>query len=81
MMSELDIRTETIHSGGIDLAKKLADSVSVPKILPIYMTSVFSFDDVPSLDKAYEQPDGNFIYSRMANPNHSAAAEILAVAE
>lgn len=80
-MNELDIRTETLHAGGIDLAKKMQKSSSVPKILPIYMTSVFSFDDVPSLDHAYEEPDGNYVYSRMANPNHTAAAETLAAAE
>ena len=81
IMDELDIRTSTIHAGGIDLAKKLNESVSVPKVLPVYMTSVFSFDDVPALDRAYEQPDGNYVYSRMSNPNHSAAEETLAAAE
>lgn len=52
-MNEKHMRTRLVHAGENELAKKIASSVSVPKVLPIYMSSVFSFDDVPSLDAVY----------------------------
>ncbi|MDR1832068.1 MAG: aminotransferase class I/II-fold pyridoxal phosphate-dependent enzyme [Fusobacteriaceae bacterium] len=80
-MKEKALSTRTIHSGGEDLAKKIAKSVSVPKVLPIYMSSVFSFDDVPSLEKLYEGEASGYVYSRMENPSTEAVCEILAAAE
>ena len=49
-MKESRMRTKLAHTGDLELAKKIQSSVSVPKVLPIYMSSVFTFDDVPSLD-------------------------------
>ena len=43
-MKEKNINTKLAHTGDIELSKKLANSVSVPKVLPIYMSSVFSFE-------------------------------------
>ena len=80
-MTEKKLSTQVIHAGGIETAKRISASVSVPKVLPIYMTSAFSFDDVPPLDDVYEGRASAYVYSRMANPNSDAAAEILAAAE
>lgn len=52
-MKESHMRTKLAHTGDLKLAKKIQSSVSVPKVLPIYMSSVFTFDDVPSLDAVY----------------------------
>ena len=81
MEKKKKLSTRMIHAGSVDLAKSIAASASVPKVLPVYMTTAFSFDDVPSLDDVYEGRASAYIYSRMANPNSDAAAEVLAAAE
>jgi methionine-gamma-lyase len=75
------LMTRLTHSGGNEAAKRAAESVSVPKVLPIYMSSVFSFDDVPSLDGVYDGSCKGYVYSRMANPSCDALHEVLAQAE
>jgi len=80
-MSEKGLPTRLIHTGGGKTYKKIAQSASVPEVLPIYLTSVFAFDDVPSVDAIYEKEAEGYIYSRMANPNTDAAGSILAAAE
>jgi methionine-gamma-lyase len=76
-----DLMTRLVHCGGNEAAKKTARSVSAPRVLPVYMSSVFSFDDVPSLDGVYEGTQQGYVYSRMANPNYDALHEVLAAAE
>src|SRR5699024_8570560 len=73
--------TRLTHAGENELAKKVAKSVSVPKVMPIYMSSVFSFDDVPSLDAVYDGKAEGYVYSRMSNPGTDAVCEVLAAAE
>jgi methionine-gamma-lyase len=75
------LRTRLAHSGGNEAAKKTARSVSIPKVMPIYMSSVFSFDDVESLDGVYEGRESGYIYSRMANPGVENLQELLSSAE
>jgi len=52
-MKEKGMMTRLTHAGENAIAKKAAASVSVPKVIPIYMSSVFSFDDVDSLDAVW----------------------------
>lgn len=59
------------------LGEKSPVSVSRSKSLPISMTSVFSFDDVETLDKVYEGEEKGYVYSRMSNPVHDALKEIM----
>ena len=80
-MKESHMRTKLAHTGDLELAKKIQSSVSVPKVLPIYMSSVFTFDDVPSLDAVYAGEADGYVYSRMTNPSTDAAEEMLAAAE
>jgi methionine-gamma-lyase len=61
-----------IHSG-----EKSHESVSHSKSLPIYQTSVFSFDDVESLDQVYAGTAPGYIYTRNGNPVHDALNEIM----
>jgi methionine-gamma-lyase len=61
----------------IHLGDRLGDSVSRSKSIPITMTSVFSFDDVESLDRVYEGEAKGYIYTRNGNPVHDALAEIM----
>ncbi|SHH16962.1 cystathionine gamma-synthase [Anaerosphaera aminiphila DSM 21120] len=78
---EKGFRTEILHSGESEFAKKIAQSVSVPKVVPIYMSSVFSFDDVPSLDGVYAGTEKGYVYSRMANPGVDSLNDVLTTAD
>jgi len=80
-MKEKGLMTRLTHAGETAFAKKMAESVSTPKVLPIYLSSVFSFDDVPSLDAVYENQAQGYVYSRMANPGTDALCQLLAAAE
>lgn len=75
------LSTELIHNGNGQYYKKIAESQSVPETLPVYFSSVFAFDDVPSVDDIYEHRTDGYVYSRMKNPNADAVSEILAKAE
>ena len=56
-MKKKNLQTTLIHTGDNAMAKNAAASVSVPKVLPIHMTSVYSFDDVESLDAVFLTSD------------------------
>lgn len=73
--------TRLIHAGENELAKSIQKEVSVPKVLPIYMSSVFSFDTVEDLDAVYDGTATGNVYSRMSNPSTQAVEEILAASE
>ncbi len=81
MKSTNDLRTRLAHGGENTLGKRIAGSVSVPKVLPIYMSSVFAFDDVESLDAVYDGTADGYVYSRMSNPSNDAVEELLCLAE
>lgn len=76
-----DLMTRLTHSGENEAAKRIARSVSVPKVVPVYMSSVFCFDDVPSLDGVYDGTKQGYVYSRMSNPGYDCLNEVLASAE
>lgn len=80
-MSNKHLATELIHNGDGQFYKEVAESASVPEVLPVYLSSVFAFDDVPSVDAIYEGEADGYIYSRMKHPNTDAVARILAAAE
>ena len=70
-----------IHSGEAAFTKRMSKAVSQPKNMPLYLSSVYSFDDVDALEAAYEDSNAGYIYARMANPNADALCEVLAAAE
>ena len=65
----------------VHLGDRAGESVSQSKSIPIAMTSVFSFDDVESLDQVYEGKAKGYIYTRNGNPVHDALAEIMSGVE
>lgn len=75
------LMTKLTHAGENATAKKISKSVSAPKVVPIYMSSVFSFDDVPSLDAVYDGTAEGYVYSRMSNPGVECLNEVLSAAE
>jgi len=80
-MNEKGLATKLTQIGGGENNKKLLQTASVPEVMPIYMTSVFAFDDVPSVDAIYEKKSDGYVYSRMSNPSTDNVAKILAAAE
>ncbi|MDR0814871.1 MAG: PLP-dependent aspartate aminotransferase family protein [Bacteroidales bacterium] len=68
--------SQLIHTGD-----KLKDSVSWSKSLPIVQTSVFSFDDVESLEEVYDGKSPGYIYTRNGNPVHDALNDIMSSIE
>ena len=74
------LQTEMVQAGVHSLAE-MPDYVSVPKVPPIYMSSVFSFDDVPSLDAVYAKEAPGYVYSRDGNPGTDYTASMIAQAE
>ncbi|MDR1376535.1 MAG: aminotransferase class I/II-fold pyridoxal phosphate-dependent enzyme [Synergistaceae bacterium] len=80
-MTQKNFSTRLIHTGDGQACKALGKTASVPETFPIYLTSVFTFDDVPSLDAIYAREAEGYVYSRMANPNMDAASQILAAAD
>jgi methionine-gamma-lyase len=76
-----ELSTKILHSGDGQFAKKIAQTASVAETLPIYHSSVFSFDDIAAVDAIYEKEAQGYIYSRIAAPNADAVAEILAAAD
>lgn len=63
------------------LGNHVPDSVSPPKVAPIYMNTVYSFDDVETLDAVYANEKQGYVYSRNANPTHDQLSEIMAAIE
>lgn len=80
-MNDKGFRTNIIHSGEVDFMKKVMSGVAVPKVAPIFMSSVFSFADVPTLDKVYDGTAEGYVYARMTNPGTDGVCEVLAAAE
>lgn len=76
-----NLNTKLLHTGDGQFYKQVAKSSSVPEVLPVYRTSVFAFDDVPSVDRIYEGEDDGYIYSRIKHPNTEAVSEIIAAAD
>lgn len=80
-MREKKLATLLNHSGDGQYYKKVAATGSVPEVLPIYLNSVFAFDDVPSVDNIYEGVNDGYIYTRIKHPNTDAVASILTRAD
>jgi len=57
------IATTAVHAG-----TKVPESVTMPKVPPIYAASVFSFDSLAQLDEVWEGRSKGYVYSRMRNP-------------
>ncbi|MFP3154400.1 aminotransferase class I/II-fold pyridoxal phosphate-dependent enzyme [Lachnospiraceae bacterium ZAX-1] len=78
-MSEKKLATDLIHNGDGQFQKKMNKTASVPETFPLYLSSVYAFDDVPSVDAIYEKEAEGYIYSRISAPNAEAVSEIIAV--
>jgi cystathionine beta-lyase/cystathionine gamma-synthase len=63
--------TEVLHSG-----QKNSRSIK-SKVTPIYQTSAFVFNDLDELE-GYYHGNGQYLYSRVANPNTDELAETVA---
>ncbi len=57
------VATTAVHAG-----TKVPESITMPKVPPIYAASVFSFDSLAQLDEVWEGRSKGYVYSRMRNP-------------
>ncbi|MDR1558790.1 MAG: aminotransferase class I/II-fold pyridoxal phosphate-dependent enzyme [Clostridiales bacterium] len=76
-----NLSTNLLHTGDAKFAKRLSGMASIPETLPIYLTSVFAFENASDVDAIYEKDADGYIYSRIASPNADAVSEILAAAD
>ena len=49
----------------------------LPKITPIYQTSVFKFEDLDAVQQYFDEPGSRYLYSRNGNPNSDELAEVV----
>lgn len=56
------VQTRAVH------IRASAPEGSVPAAVPLYQTSLFTFEDLPTFADAWSRPDGAFTYSRFGNP-------------
>ncbi|MCL2842499.1 MAG: aminotransferase class I/II-fold pyridoxal phosphate-dependent enzyme [Oscillospiraceae bacterium] len=75
------IMTKLTHAGGPDFTRQAAETVSVPKASPIYMSSSFQFDSIAAVDAVYDGAARGHVYSRIANPGFECLQELLTAAE
>jgi cystathionine beta-lyase/cystathionine gamma-synthase len=47
----------------------------LPKITPIYQTSVFKFEDLDAIQQYFDEPGSRYMYSRNGNPNSDELAQ------
>ena len=72
------ITTLLAHSGDGQAEKKIRTFASVPEVQPVYMSSVFAFDDTQSVDDIYEGTEDGYVYARMKHPNNDAVSAVIA---
>jgi methionine-gamma-lyase len=81
MIMKKELSTQLLHTGDAKFAAKTAKMASLPETMPIYLTSVFAFDNVDDVDAIYEKETDGYIYSRIAAPNADAVSEMIASAD
>ncbi|RSD26743.1 trans-sulfuration enzyme family protein [Mesobacillus subterraneus] len=69
-----NFETEVLHS-----AHKKTQGIK-SKVTPIYQTSAFTFNDLDELEGFY-QGEGNYLYSRVGNPNTDELGQSVAALE
>ena len=70
------VATISVHAGS-----RPPESVTRPKVPPIYATSVFSFDYLDQIDEVYGGSARGYVYSRMSNPGIDLLEEAVAQLE
>lgn len=70
------VATKAVHAGTTP-----PESRTLPKVAPIYATSVFSFDTLSQLDDVWEGRSPGYVYSRMRNPGVDLLEEAVNVLE
>ncbi|QUL98259.1 MAG: aminotransferase class I/II-fold pyridoxal phosphate-dependent enzyme [Candidatus Fermentithermobacillus carboniphilus] len=75
-LRDRSVATRCVHSGSLPLPSKTR-----PKVMPIFSTSVFSFDYLDQIDEVYEGKIPGYVYSRMRNPGIEALEEAVASLE
>jgi cystathionine beta-lyase/cystathionine gamma-synthase len=74
-VKKMKMSSQAIHGGAH------IQSSNLPEAMPIYQTSVFTFDDLNHLEGYFSPGSGSYLYSRNKNPNQVALEEVLALLE
>ncbi|MGI6484810.1 MAG: PLP-dependent transferase [Tepidanaerobacteraceae bacterium] len=61
----------------VHLGRKKFNFVTPPEVVPIYMSSVFSFDGIDQLDEVYSDDASGYVYSRISSPIQDSLNEII----
>lgn len=72
----MEKRFETLVLHGTEKPTKPIKS----KVTPIYQTSAFAFEDLDDMERFY-QGEGNYLYSRVGNPNTDELGQAVAALE
>ncbi|WNS76104.1 PLP-dependent aspartate aminotransferase family protein [Bacillus sp. DTU_2020_1000418_1_SI_GHA_SEK_038] len=72
----MEKRFETLVLHSVEKTKKPIKS----KVTPIYQTSAFTFEDLEDME-GYYQGEGNYLYSRVGNPNTDELGQAVAALE
>ncbi len=72
-LASADPATRAVHPPTVEVRQR-------PLTPPVYETSVFVFPDLESVDQSFSTP-GDFVYSRMENPNTLALGQQVAALE
>ncbi|MEH7124612.1 aminotransferase class I/II-fold pyridoxal phosphate-dependent enzyme [Bacillus sp. JJ1773] len=72
----MEKRFETLVLHSVEKSKKPIKS----KVTPIYQTSAFTFEDLDDME-GYYQGEGNYLYSRVGNPNTDELGQAVAALE
>ncbi|MBP1934050.1 trans-sulfuration enzyme family protein [Ammoniphilus resinae] len=71
-MKKKGFSSRSVHGGkDIHLSNR-------PEAMPIYQTSVFTFDDLSHMESYFEPSSDSYLYSRDKNPNPSALEQVYA---
>ncbi|MEX0974208.1 MAG: PLP-dependent aspartate aminotransferase family protein [Bacillota bacterium] len=61
-------KPKSVATTAVHAEAKPPQSVTMPKVPPIYAASVFCFDSLAQLDEVWEGRSHGYVYSRMRNP-------------
>jgi len=78
---EMKDRRKSVATISVHAGSRPPESVTRPKVPPIYATSVFSFDYLDQIDEVYGGSARGYVYSRMSNPGIDLLEEAVAQLE
>lgn len=74
-MQEKSLSSKAVHGGAhVKISNR-------PEAMPIFQTSVFTFEDVSHMESYFQPGSESYLYSRNKNPNQTALEQVVASLE